>query len=791
MALVVEQVEADKRKKSRSERGPRRRNQRVNGRKKREFRLRADALAFEANAACAASQPEDSRPSYPWPSQHDQGDNVWASFGNLLLVEEDDHSPKKKSGAESYRPESPSLPRTSRASCESRRIELTRAAESARTRAEVFTGSWSEWAILVAEAERCRRVGELARLAEEEALERMRRREWAASAIATEQRRRAAPHFLSATTNTRWYEEMVGTSVWDADYEISCPFARQGCDVACTRSQLQMHLNVCPFKNNAEEVLPKKYSSSRYLLTKYVVVCPNAVMGCTAVCPIEEIQKHLEACPFSDCRREREYAQREHWRQVVADQAEQERDRRVEADSRATLAAAAARAARGMFRLTSDDVASNNISSSRSQAALMKGQRTTASTALGAELRQLAERHQAARKPLAKLRRTALEAARAAITQAFTAFNANSISVELFGSCAYGLETPASDLDIVVRGWASRPAPRNNATWVIHRLAQQLKKTPIRVDRVLDRARVPIIRGVVLVGDDEMKIDLSLETSTHTGLAAAGLINQLLTQLPSLAPAAVALKSLLRAHSLDDPYRGGLPSYALILMLLYSRLRSKKVRHKSNFDEPPLLLPFKKKTVATAMREMTTTKKKRPFEKSSTLEDRSWRDANATDILKQQHHRSRVDEEKDDDPWTRGSLIASELISGLAQDQYSDLDMGETLIDFLNMFRCDEFSPQREGISVRHGGRRYVLDSGLRTLVIAPNLSHVAKSTTNLNIEDPLDSTNNVGRSSYDVQRALKLFAERHDNLQAAMRFLSSSHVGGKKAPLLLSAFLS
>ena len=632
---------------------------------------------------------------------------------------------------------------------------------------------------------------------------------------------------------------------------------------------------------------------------EYVVVCPNAVMGCPMVCRRgDELQRHLCMCPYSDATRQVELAQRARWQSIVALQAEEERTRRVVEDARATLASAAARAARSL-RFGGGESSPNPNSPSlhrkfqedptarrealappgsfARQAALVRAQQRAAVGALGGELAELWRRHVARAGPLRKRRAAALTLTRQAVVAAFnsmaSALNAvpPPVTVELFGSCAYGLETPESDLDLVVRHWDVTTDPRHapNATWVLHRLAQQLKQQ-LQVDRIIDRARVPIIR--LLCGAEGVKVDLSLETRSHTGLAAAALCKTLVTKLPALAPAAVAVKKLLRDNGLNDPFTGGLPSYAVVLMLFYARLHSKHAE------------PCRRPRNA-----------KRPFERSSTLRDSSWREATFADLLKKTQAASNpppsdnptttkppqrtssqtltrtsssssssaglgwANAKKPEPPpppvpastppssskktletpppapqqqkkvypsprnragkkhWSRssekimaladprriGEAHALEVLekAGLpttrteddedAPSAVDEVELAETLLDFLGLFGSD-FCPKKEGFSVRHGGRRLVIDGG-RRLVIAPHLtpgqSRAHRNDHNILIEDPIDPRNNVGRSSYHVARALDLFKSRHDRLRAAMS--KRGHVQeSSDLPLLASFFL-
>ena len=78
------------------------------------------------------------------------------------------------------------------------------------------------------------------------------------------------------------------------------------------------------------------------------------------------------------------------------------------------------------------------------------------------------------------------------------------------------------------------------------------------MSRVLDRARVPVVRAAI----GSVKVDISLDCAAHTGVAAASLCRTLFAKLPELAPAALAVRGALAAWGLNDAYTGGLPSYA-------------------------------------------------------------------------------------------------------------------------------------------------------------------------------------------------------------------------------------
>eukprot|EP01018_Ginkgo_biloba_P022544 Gb_00149 [translate_table: standard] len=72
-------------------------------------------------------------------------------------------------------------------------------------------------------------------------------------------------------------------------------------------------------------------------------------------------------------------------------------------------------------------------------------------------------------------------------------------------------------------------------------------------------------------GDEDdrqaVRLDISFESSSHTGLQTAELVKELTGQFPAIVPLALVLKQFLTDRSLDHPYSGGLSSYCLVLLI--------------------------------------------------------------------------------------------------------------------------------------------------------------------------------------------------------------------------------
>jgi DNA polymerase sigma len=59
----------------------------------------------------------------------------------------------------------------------------------------------------------------------------------------------------------------------------------------------------------------------------------------------------------------------------------------------------------------------------------------------------------------------------------------------------------------------------------------------------------------------------TLNSQRHYGIAAAAFVSRVCHDMPSIVPLALLLKQFLKQLGLNDPYTGGLSSYALFLML--------------------------------------------------------------------------------------------------------------------------------------------------------------------------------------------------------------------------------
>ena len=466
-------------------------------------------------------------------------------------------------------------------------------------------------------------------------------------------------------------------------------------------------------------------------------MCPNSFMGCSCTFPLSQLAAHLQTCPFSDTSRASERSQRTDAQLQAQQSAEQERARRLRDESGIALARAAARVARkkGLAPQAEVTIQTAKLVTDEVQ--------NTGLRRLGAELRETAAAAAAAAAARGNARRAAIQVIAAVAQRAFSSTNCEA---KVFGSCAYGLDAASSDVDLVITNWCDGELieDRPYVAYVLLRFAQHLRAEPsVVVDRVLDRARVPVIRATIYVDDGSVPVDVSLECASHTGLAAAELGRSLVDEVSQLAPAAVAVRALLRKAGLNDAYTGGLPSYAVLLMLYYATL---------NGDEPR---SARKKTVdaladaswvqASPAEHLLRATPTTPHRKKST----------ASESLRPTYARSAPRQaptpppRRSAPPASIGREVAKQLLASGPILKGDDAALATTLLNFFRLFGRES----QISVSVRDGGRR---------------LAH-GDSLGGLFVEDPLDVSNNVARAAFRGKDVLALFSRAHDRLRDAL----------------------
>ena len=156
-------------------------------------------------------------------------------------------------------------------------------------------------------------------------------------------------------------------------------------------------------------------------------------------------------------------------------------------------------------------------------------------------------------------------------------------TVHLYGSYSTGLCLPWSDIDTVIISNDGK-YDTNFLSKLNGKLA---KKEWVKDQNFIDRATIPIIK---LISKDEYNfhIDISMSSENHFGLKTVTLVNDYLKEYKVLKPIILALKTLLKNGNLNDPYKGGLSSYGLILMVV-SFIQSEIDSDKYNENSPTLI----------------------------------------------------------------------------------------------------------------------------------------------------------------------------------------------------------
>ena len=81
---------------------------------------------------------------------------------------------------------------------------------------------------------------------------------------------------------------------------------------------------------------------------------------------------------------------------------------------------------------------------------------------------------------------------------------------------------------------------------------------------------MPVIKIICTENYRNFNVDITLKDFEHRGLECAAFVKDCLNRYPILEAVILALKEMLRYAQLNNPYKGGLSSYSIILMLLFA-----------------------------------------------------------------------------------------------------------------------------------------------------------------------------------------------------------------------------
>jgi len=155
----------------------------------------------------------------------------------------------------------------------------------------------------------------------------------------------------------------------------------------------------------------------------------------------------------------------------------------------------------------------------------------------------------------------------------------NNYKVNLYGSHATNLCLPWSDLDVVLIKKQKIIENGNNSfldyqyednSFLLSKLYENIKNEPwVKECKLISKASVPIIKLLAIEKFNNMSIDISIQDETHFGLKCVELVKSFIVEYKSLKPLVLTIKNILKRANLNDPYKKGISSYGIILMIVY------------------------------------------------------------------------------------------------------------------------------------------------------------------------------------------------------------------------------
>ena len=81
-------------------------------------------------------------------------------------------------------------------------------------------------------------------------------------------------------------------------------------------------------------------------------------------------------------------------------------------------------------------------------------------------------------------------------------------------------------------------------------------------------ATMPVIKLRMSSRFESMNVDLTFQTKIHMGLKCSETIQAFMQAEPLLRPLVLIIKTLVHRYKLSDPYKGGIGSYGVTLMVI-------------------------------------------------------------------------------------------------------------------------------------------------------------------------------------------------------------------------------
>ena len=154
------------------------------------------------------------------------------------------------------------------------------------------------------------------------------------------------------------------------------------------------------------------------------------------------------------------------------------------------------------------------------------------------------------------------------LTNLLTNFVADSLgpnyNIKVYGSRATKLCLPWSDIDLVIS--CSNFVDYSPLNTLYQYILQ--KKDFYENIKYINNTAIPLIKIITTSDFNNVSVDISLEDSKHYGVECVNYIKNLIKENEVLSPMCLAVKNILQKANLNDPYKGGLSSYGVILLIM-------------------------------------------------------------------------------------------------------------------------------------------------------------------------------------------------------------------------------
>lgn len=137
---------------------------------------------------------------------------------------------------------------------------------------------------------------------------------------------------------------------------------------------------------------------------------------------------------------------------------------------------------------------------------------------------------------------------------------------QIFGSYATNISLFWSDLDILI-------VPENSYIENFSILKEihdnLINQTWVNKCRLIENTAMPIIKITCTDEFMNFNLDISLKQKDHYGLQCIDLVKSYLTKYKNLEYLILVIKHILKLNDLNDPFKGGISSYGIVLMVVY------------------------------------------------------------------------------------------------------------------------------------------------------------------------------------------------------------------------------